>query len=767
MATVFSKVFYKLAGKAVPGLDENGTALSTTGTDDLIIVQTAKDLGKDVLKDAIDGSTQSGAGLNYDELRIASEKAESYVLHAGITNVERVSINEDLCDVTNTTNGGYGDAATNIDASLVVSALTIIGNQGNNALIATALADTVYGGLGNDIITGGDAADVLNGGAGDDLFILKKFAEYATGEKVTGGAGTDKLVVDNDTANQTLIIEASSLSSIASIEIGTVDKAGKVSNKGNMALNVDGTNAGAISILGNAGNNTLTGSTSANTIDGDAGDDTLIGANGNDTFIGGAGKDTMTGGTGADTFNFVKTSDLVDGEKVNGGGTSADTDTLFLDGSGTYAFKVDADLLNVENVTMSTVGKSNTAAIGVDLSAQITETDFTVTGNAGTNKIVTSISTYANINGGAGNDTITTGDKNDIISGGEGNDVIVSGGGLVGDTHYGSTPSTITNGDDITGGAGDDRITSGSGNDIIDAGLGKDTIIAGAGNDTIYGAKGDDTIDGGTGDDIIIGDESSSNPGQSGNGADKLSGGLGNDTFVVEHVIWAKKDTIDGEGKGVVAATGDEDTLVFAECQTQASTSTSIFKVDAKLVKGIEKFVIDDDPFTTGESGTMPLGLDVSSYTTEISLKGNAGDNVLKTGTKDDILTGNAGADTITGGLGADKFVFNDTTSYDTITDFVSGTGKDKLVFSDAIFNLGTTNEGTGVADTYTPFASGIFEATTGSTFTTATARFGYDSTSGNLYYDADGSGGTATAVQVAALGAGKAPAEADLAFTA
>jgi hypothetical protein len=36
MATVFGKVFYKLAGKAIPGLDENGTALSTTGTDDLI-----------------------------------------------------------------------------------------------------------------------------------------------------------------------------------------------------------------------------------------------------------------------------------------------------------------------------------------------------------------------------------------------------------------------------------------------------------------------------------------------------------------------------------------------------------------------------------------------------------------------------------------------------------------------------------------------------------------------------------------------------------
>jgi len=756
MASVFTQVFYKLAGKAITGteLDEDGTTqLNTAGSDDLIIVQSVKDLGKE----AINGGTSDATSLDYDELRISSEKAESYVLHTGITGIEQVAINEDLCDETNTSNGGYGDAAINVDASAVTNALTIIGNQGNNALIGTILADTIYGGLGNDIITGGVAADTLQGGSGDDLFILNTITENASGEVINGTSGTNDVVAVNDISPGTLTIQGSSgFRNIDSIVIGTVDKSGKISSTGTLAISIDATLAGStntnpgtstINLTGNAGNNSLTGNNGTNTIDGGKGDDILVGGGSTDTYIGGEGKDTMTGGSGKDTFKYLKTSELVDGESIDG--STGNSDTLSLDGAGTYTFKVDADLVNVELVTMATTGKSDTAAIGVDLSAQTTETDFKVTGNSGVNKIVTSISTYADITGGAGNDTITTGNKNDVIDGGTGNDVIVSGDGIVGDATSGM------DGDDITGGLGDDKITSGTGND---------TVLAGAGADEIYGAKGDDTIDGGEGNDIIFGDEGS-NPGLSGNGADKLSGGLGSDTFVVEHVIWAKKDTIDGEGKGVdaAAAISDIDTVVFAECQTQASTATGIFKIDAKLVKGIEAFVIDDDPFTSGENGTMPLGLDVSTYASAITLKGNAGDNVLKAGTKDDIITGNAGDDTITGGTGADKFVFNDKTSVDTITDFVSGS--DKLVFSDATFNLGA-NDTQGASGSYTAFTAGILEST-GSTFATANARFGFDTSTGNLYYDADGSAGVSAAVQIATLTGVTALTEADLLFTA
>jgi len=54
-------------------------------------------------------------------------------------------------------------------------------------------------------------------------------------------------------------------------------------------------------------------------------------------------------------------------------------------------------------------------------------------------------------------------------------------------------------------------------------------------------------------------------------------------------------------------------------------------------------------------------------------LTGNAGDDVLIGNLGDDTLLGGEGADELTGGEGADLFVFQDTGSTDTITDFVSG----------------------------------------------------------------------------------------------
>lgn len=64
------------------------------------------------------------------------------------------------------------------------------------------------------------------------------------------------------------------------------------------------------------------------------------------------------------------------------------------------------------------------------------------------------------------------------------------------------------------------------------------------------------------------------------------------------------------------------------------------------------------------------------------TIKGNAGDNVLKGGkfddhlfgrAGDDLLRGNRGDDTLSGGDGADVFVFNDNGSNDVVTDFTPG----------------------------------------------------------------------------------------------
>ena len=89
----------------------------------------------------------------------------------------------------------------------------------------------------------------------------------------------------------------------------------------------------------------------------------------------------------------------------------------------------------------------------------------------------------------------------------------------------------------------------------------------------------------------------------------------------------------------------------------------------------------------------------------------------------------------------------------DTIIDFVSG--EDKLQFSKSIFKALGTKAGALTVD---QFWSGDGQVTAHD----ASDRIIYDTTSGALYYDADGSGG-ASAVQVAIIGTSIPPS---LAYT-
>jgi Ca2+-binding RTX toxin-like protein len=112
-----------------------------------------------------------------------------------------------------------------------------------------------------------------------------------------------------------------------------------------------------------------------------------------------------------------------------------------------------------------------------------------------------------------------------------------------------------------------------------------------------------------------------------------------------------------------------------------------------------------------------------------------------------DVLNGYAGNDTLTGGLGSDTFVFNtianDSTNKDTITDFLSGT--DRIELENLIMTgLGLT---TGQL-TAAQFRSGAGISTAGD----SSDRIIYNTTTGGLFYDADGPGGT-TAIQIALLG--------------
>jgi FG-GAP repeat/RTX calcium-binding nonapeptide repeat (4 copies) len=127
------------------------------------------------------------------------------------------------------------------------------------------------------------------------------------------------------------------------------------------------------------------------------------------------------------------------------------------------------------------------------------------------------------------------------------------------------------------------------------------------------------------------------------------------------------------------------------------------------------------------------------------SLNGGIGDDVLRGGNGADTLNGGLGNDALTGGTGADQFVFdttlNATTNIDTISTLSS---IDKIVLDNDIFTaLGTA------------FTVGEFRSiSTGTSFVTVDASDNiiYLKSTGQLFYDRDGSGTTHAAIQFADL---------------
>ncbi len=183
-----------------------------------------------------------------------------------------------------------------------------------------------------------------------------------------------------------------------------------------------------------------------------------------------------------------------------------------------------------------------------------------------------------------------------------------------------------------------------------------------------------------------------------GNGADILIGGAGNDTYVVDNA-------------------GD----VIQETGTDANDCVRSW-LDWTLGDNLEHLTL---------LGTKPLN--GTGNALDNTLTGNGNANVLNGGAGNDFIDGASGNDTLTGGAGADTFAFttplNALRNVDTITDFVSGT--DRIQLSPAIFrDMGFSGS---------PATDAFFRL--GGTAQDADDRILYDTATGALSYDADGTG--------------------------
>ena len=298
------------------------------------------------------------------------------------------------------------------------------------------------------------------------------------------------------------------------------------------------------------------------------------------------------------------------------------------------------------------------------------------------------------IDGGFAADTLMGHDiVNDQIRGFSGDDQISGLGGA--DALYGGDGN-----DQLIGGRGDDVLFGGTGNDDARGGNGEDTIKGEDGNDVLRGGKDDDELDGGKDNDVLIG----------GTGADTLNGGGGSDTASYIDASAAVRIAIDGS----VVATGDAagDTLVSIENLFGSAFSDTL----------------------SGNAGAN-------------TLEGRNGSDTIDGKAGSDRIIGGGGSDILTGGVGNDTFVYNlRSEAGDTITDFSStGTGNnDRFEFKGSVF--GGLAAGGLITDQFQNNGSSV--AADGD------VRFIYNLNTRQLFFDADGDGGTA-ALLIATLQAG------------
>jgi serralysin len=649
---------------------------------------------------------------------------------------------------------------------------TINGLAGNDSLEGYGGDDSLLGGDGHDTLRGGDGADTLEGGAGNDLLDAEKVgAGYGyEDDRLRGGDGDDTLIggggddaFEGGLGNDLYLVYSSvghdgfaddggfdTVHLFSVHEFGLLwvlenliidrEESGPLSGgfySGNGLDNLIDASAilDAEAIYGNGGNDTmmsgyggstvLYGGDGADDISSAAGDDYLDGGSGGDRLRGGLGNDTLAGDDGNslegnDTFVFDVAPGADDADVITVFETYGENDTIELHasvmaalGAGGQFSAGDARFwaaagassghdANDRVVFDTTTGRlyydadgtgSGAAQLIATISAGTVEaTDIVVAGGTTGGQVITGTAGNDSLQGGAGNDTLDGLGGADTMAGGEGDDVY-----------------HVTTGDVITDSGGNDTVVS-----AVSWALGATTNVE---NLTLTGTAAV-TANGNNLNNVLIGNDANNSSINGRAGDDTMFGGGGNDTFDMSTggTSTYGNDQIDG-GAGI-------DSVDFG---SNARTAVSVNLAAGTISGGGDG--------GTGSATLTSIENAVGGNFNDV-LTGNAAANFFFGGNGNDTLSGAGGADRLQGGAGNDAFVFNaapGSANSDVVVDFA--TGVDKLQMENSVMTaIGATGS----------FAAGDvrFWAAAGATSGhDANDRIVYNSSNGNLYYDADGSG--------------------------
>jgi serralysin len=274
--------------------------------------------------------------------------------------------------------------------------------------------------------------------------------------------------------------------------------------------------------------------------------------------------------------------------------------------------------------------------------------------------------------------------------------------------------------DTLSGDGGENVLRGLDANDSLSGGAGRDSLDGGAGNDKLDGGDGSDSLLGGNGNDLLDG----------GAGNDSMTGGAGNDRYVVQSstdkVIEASGGGADSVSSGInyTLPSHVEKLTLTANTAISGTGNTSSNTITGNSV---------NNSLVGGDGNDTLYGMDGAD-----TLSGGNGRDLLEGGTGNDVLTGGAGLDIIRWGSAP-----NPAGNVDSIKDFLPA--DDALQLENGVFLKLTT---TG------PLNASFFRASSTGTAADSNDHVVYETDTGKLFYDADGSGAGAALLLATLTGA-------------
>lgn len=326
-----------------------------------------------------------------------------------------------------------------------------------------------------------------------------------------------------------------------------------------------------------------------------------------------------------------------------------------------------------------------------------------------------------------GNDILAGYSGNDTINGGQGADLII-GGALNIVLNVGTISASGVDTADYSSSAAGVSIDLSMTHDLTVAMQGIQIGLTGASFGTGGDAQGDiltgiTNLTGSNSIDALSGnDQANVLRALGGNdllnghgGADVMEGGAGNDTYYVDS---GDDKVVEAFGQGSDQVLASVDYTLDAGVEVEALKAAS----DAPAV-GVS--------LVGNEFGQTITGNEGGGF-----LKGKGGNDVIAGNGGGDALYGGVGMDTLAGGAGNDQFYFdtapNAATNVDIITDFANVAGNnDTIRLENAVFTALTA---TGF------LAAGAFQANATGIATQADDRIIYETDTGKLFYDGNGS---------------------------